>query len=326
MAQTENEAPRAAALQERLTRLSEASLSINDSLDPDAILQRALDSARSLTGARFGVLTTLDESGQPRDFLASGLTPEEAQGLMDMPGGMEFFAYLRTLPGPLRVADFAEHVRALGLPDFRPPTPMSSFLTVPIRHRGDEVGSIHIANAEPGKEFSREDEETLVMFASQAAMVIANARRYREEHRSRTSLEALVETSPVGVAVFDARTGVPASLNKEMMRIVDALREPNQTPAELLETMTCRRADGREHSLKEWPLSEALAVGETVRAEEILLSVPDGRRLPARTRGRRRLSARPGAAAPRRPRGGPAGRRCGMMRGCAASGAAHRER
>ena len=265
-----------AKLRERLTRLSEASLRINDSLDPDAVLQRVLDSARSLIGAPYGLMTTLDESGGVRDFLASGLTPEEAQRLWAMPGGMDVFEYLRTVPGPLRIADFAAHVRSLGLPDFLPPTPMSSYLRIPIRHRGDEVGSIHIANAEPGREFSREDEETLVMFASQAAMVIANARRHRDEQRARAYAETLVETSPVGVVVFNARTGEPVSFNQEGVRIVNSLIGPDQTPEQLLETMTCRRADGREVPLMEWPLAEALSGGETVRAEEIVLSVPSG--------------------------------------------------
>ena len=264
-------------LQERLTRLSEASLSINDSLDPDDVLQKALDSARSLTGAQYGVMTTLDESGSPEDFLASGLTPEEAQRLWAMPGGMDFFEYLRTVQGPLRVADFAAHTRSAGLPHFQAPVPMSAFIMVPMRHRGDEVGSIYIAHGEPGREFSREDEETLVLFASQAAMVITNARRYREERRSRTSLEALVDTSPVGVAVFDVPTGALASMNREMARIVDGLGSPGQPRERLLELVACRRADGREFSLAEWPLAEVLAEGETVRAEEIVLSVPDGR-------------------------------------------------
>ncbi len=277
MTQLDDRDRRIAALRERLTRLSEASLSINDSLDPDAVLQRTLDSARRITGARYGVMTTLDESGALNDFLASGMTPEEAQTLWAMPGGTDFFEYLRTIPGPFRVADFAGHARSMGLPEFLPPAPMSAFLSVPIRHRGDEVGSIHVAKSVPGEEFSREDEETLVMFASQAAMVIANARRYRDERRARTSLETLVETSPVGVVVFDAGTGAPLSFNRESVRIVEDLRDADQPPERLLEEMTCRRADGREFSLKEWPLAEILSDGETVRAEEIVLSVPDGR-------------------------------------------------
>ena len=264
-------------MQERLTRLSEASLRINDSLEMDAVLQGVLDAARALTGARYGVMTTLGESGQIEDFLASGMAPEEAQQLWDMPGGWSFFEYLNAIPGPLRVADFAEHTRSIGLPEFLPPAPMTSFLTVPIRHRGDRVGNVHMAKGDQGQEFSREDEETLVMFASQAALVIANARRYRDEQRARTALATLVETSPVGVVVFDARTGAPLSFNREAVRIVDGLRETDQSPEDLLEVMTVRRADGREVSLKEWPLGQVLTAGETVRAEEILFSVPDGR-------------------------------------------------
>ena len=52
------------ALQERLSRLSEASRRINESLDLDAVLQGVLDSARSLTAARYGVMTLLDDGGR----------------------------------------------------------------------------------------------------------------------------------------------------------------------------------------------------------------------------------------------------------------------
>ena len=41
------------------------------------------------------------------------------------------------------------------------------------------------------------------MFANQAAMAVTNARRYGEEQRAKADLEALVNTSPVGVLVFD---------------------------------------------------------------------------------------------------------------------------
>ncbi len=75
------------ALEERLTRLSAASLRINESLDFDQVLQGALDSARSLTGARHGVMTLLDDGGRVQDFLASGLSAHESEQLWLMPGG-----------------------------------------------------------------------------------------------------------------------------------------------------------------------------------------------------------------------------------------------
>ena len=115
------------------------------------------------------------------------------------------------------------------------------------------------------------------MFASQAALVIANARRHREEQRVRTDLETLVNTAPVGVLVFDARTGNPVSVNREARRIVNDLCAPNGSAEQLLEVLTFRRADGREISLEEFPLAQALRTGETVLAEEIVLQAPDGR-------------------------------------------------
>ena len=266
-----------AALLERLTRLGEASLRVNDGLELDAVLQRVLDGARALTGANYGVLTTLDDAGRVEDFMASGLATEEAQQLWQMPGGEELFQYVNAIREPWRVADFAVHVSTMGLPEFVPPTPMGAFLTVPILYRSDKVGGIHVAHGNPGREFSQEDEDTLMMFAAQAALAIANARRYRDERRARTALETLVETSPVGVVVLDARSGTLVSFNREAARIADGLLEAGQSPEQLLETLNCRRGDGREFPLLEWPLAEILSAGETVRAEEIVLSVPNGR-------------------------------------------------
>ena len=95
--------------------------------------------------------------------------------------------------------------------------------------------------------------------------------------KAKADLEALIDTTPVGVVVFDAGTGAMVSVNREMLSIVDALRYPDRPPEQLLEVVTVRRADGREISLEELPLAQALSVGETVRAEEIVLRVPDGR-------------------------------------------------
>ena len=269
-------------LEERLARLGEAGLRINEDLDFNTVLQGVLDSARSLTGARYGVIALHDADGTAGDFLASGMTPEETGRLWNIPGWPEHFGYLSRIPGPLRVPDLLEHIRALGLPELIPPVEVSarvSFLAFPVLHRGERVGSIFLAEKEGGLEFTHEDEETLALFASQAAMAIANARRHREEQRARNDLETLVDTSPVGVAVFDAATGLPRSFNREARRIVDSLRDPGQSVQDLLEVVTFRRADGRVVSLMEFPLAEALQSGETLRAEEVVISVPDGRSL-----------------------------------------------
>ena len=266
-------------LRERLSRLSEATLRINESLDFDQVLQGALDSARSLTGARYGVMTLLDDTGQVQDFLSSGLSPEESERLWLMPEGLLIFQALTGISQPVRLPDLAQYVRGLGFTEFNIPLPVEvfRFMAAPVFHRGDRVGHVFVGDRVDGKEFSQEDQETLVMFASQAALVIANARTHREERRARADLETLVNTSPVGVVVFDARTGEMASVNREALRLVAGLREEGQTPEDLLEAVTCVRGDGREVSLRELPMAEVLQAGETVRAEEIKLQVPDGR-------------------------------------------------
>ena len=103
----QTEAPR-----NRLSKLSEASLRINESLDLDTVLQKILDSARSLTDAWCGVIVTLDDKGQVEDFLSSGLTDEDTQQLFAMPEGPKILEYLITIPGPLRVSDFASYILA----------------------------------------------------------------------------------------------------------------------------------------------------------------------------------------------------------------------
>ena len=114
------------ALRQRLSRLSEASLRINESLDFGTVLQGVLDSARSLTGARYGVITLLDDGGRIQDFLYSGLTPDETRQFAEFPNGMLFFERLSSIGEPLRLRDFHGYARALGLPEFRPPMAVSS--------------------------------------------------------------------------------------------------------------------------------------------------------------------------------------------------------
>ncbi len=255
--------------------LSAAVLRTNASLDLAAVLQEAVDAACALTSARYGIVTTIDETGVARDFVSSGFTEEEHRQFLDWPDGPKLFAHLRDLPGPVRLTDLPALVSSLG---FSPDLMRSkTFQGTPMRHRGETVGHFFLAEKEGAPAFTDEDEEVLVLFAGQAAAAIANARAHRAEQRARADLEALVETSPVGVVVFDARTGRPVSFNREARRIAGSLRSEGSPVEDLLQVLTFRRADGREVSLSEFPIAQQLGLGETVRAEEIALSVPDGR-------------------------------------------------
>lgn len=264
-------------LRHRLSKLSEASLRINESLEFETVLQGVLDSTRSLTGSRYGVIVVFDSSGQIKDYLSSGMTADESRQLWEM----DAIEGIRTSSEPpVRLRDFYSYVRSLGLPHFSLPmsvSPVVPFMATPVLHRDETVANIYLADKEDGREFTQEDEETMVMFASQAALVIANARMYRDEQRAKENLVGLANTAPVGVIVFETKTGVPMWVNQEARRITETLHEPGRKSEELLDDLTARWADGREVSLAEFPLAQALQSNEPVRAEEIVLQTADGR-------------------------------------------------
>ena len=142
---------------------------------------------------------------------------------------------------------------------------------------GVDVGNFFLSDKDGGQEFTSEDEELLLLFASQAANAVVNARRHQAEQRARADIEALVNTSPVGVVVFDAPTGRPKSVNEEARRILDGLRTPGHAIEELEDQLIVKRADGQEYALSKLPLPEVLRSAAPVRAEEVVVRVPDGR-------------------------------------------------
>ena len=279
--QSEAAAPdEARALRERLTALSAAFLRISASLDVDAVLREVVEAARGLTGARIGIATTIDEAGGLfGESHVAGTTPAEALELAAWPERTRLFAHLLELPGPLRTADLGGYVRALGIAPV--PALSRTFQATPMRHRGADIGHFFLAEKADGEAFTDADEELLVLFAAQAAAAVANARTHRSERRARADLEALVETSPVGVVVFDAKNVRPVSINRAARRLVEGLRTPGRPVEELLGVVACRFPDGRVIGLTGISVPEALGGAKTMRAEEVELSVPDGRSVAA---------------------------------------------
>ncbi len=261
-------------LRARLSRLTEAILRISEDLDLDTVLQEVADGARLLTGARYTALTTHNELGQPQDVLISGLTDEENARMLGYRFGPALFTHLSALREPLRERDFVTYTEVAGFPDF--PVGIGRFLSTQIRIRDRHVGNIYIGDEETGGEFTLEDEQTLKMFATQAALAITNARRYGEEQRTKADLEALLNTSPVGVLVFDALTRKVLKTNHEACRIIGSRSVEEEHVARAFEAVEFRRLDGTSVQPDEVPFERAARSGETVRAEELVIGVPSG--------------------------------------------------
>ena len=89
------------ALQERISRLTAAILRVSASLNVNTVLQEIVDSARALTGARYGFIMTMDDRGRLQDLVSSGLSKEELQRVLTWPEG---HAGLRTPAQSLQAA------------------------------------------------------------------------------------------------------------------------------------------------------------------------------------------------------------------------------
>ena len=261
---------------QRLVSLINAIQRINGTLHSDTVMDEVVNSARSLTGARYGVLLAYDGAGGVRDIFTAGRIPEDHLIVEEPPEGWGLLSYLNEIDEPLRLADITSHPRSTGFPENLPP--MLTFLGMPMRHGDEHVGTIFLTEKEEGQEFTEEDEETLVMLVSLGTTGIRNARTHENEIRAKADLQSLLDLSPVAVSVFDAKTGKLTSCNSEFRRMAGDLLD---TPwEEELPLWTFYRADGREIPLSELPLSRVFQFGETVRGEDIVVKFPGGRLCP----------------------------------------------
>ncbi len=262
-----------------LATLGQAFARINASLDFETVLREVIEAACALTSAHHGCVATVDDKGAHEGLVTSGLGEAQRRQLMEWPGKPQLFAQLRDRPTVFRTPDRAGLAGMFGVAG--DVLPARVCMGASMHHLGAHVGNLLLGEKRGGGGFTKADEEVLLLFAAQAAAVIVNARAYRAEQRARTDLEALVEMAPIGVVVFDARTGRPLSFNREATRMMEILGSPERAGEHLLAEMTCRFSDGREMALDRSSLAGALRRAEKLHAEEVMVSTADRRRIRA---------------------------------------------
>ncbi len=175
---------------EALGRLLQVGSEVVSELDHEAVLQRVLEAARELTGARYAALGVLDAQRRELErFLTSGIDEPTQRTIGDLPRGRGILGVLITAPRPLRLDDVGSHPASYGFPIDHPP--MRSFLGVPVLVRGEAWGNLYLTEKEGGP-FDEADEEAIVILARWAATAIHNARMYRNERAQRAELERAV--------------------------------------------------------------------------------------------------------------------------------------
>jgi signal transduction histidine kinase len=160
---------------DRLSRLVDAIQPIGSDASLPATLRRIIEAAVPLVGARYGALGVLDESGLGlAEFINVGFEPEQIAQIGHYPEGLGILGVLIVEPTPLRLADLHTHPDGYGFPAGHPP--MTSFLGVPIRVRGQVFGNLYLTDKQGAAEFSEEDEALAIALASAAGIAIENAR------------------------------------------------------------------------------------------------------------------------------------------------------
>jgi signal transduction histidine kinase len=176
----------------RLRALLDATVALTSELSLDALLQKLVETAAALTGARYAALGVIDETGSALErFVTTGIDPESHAAIGDLPSGRGILGVLIREAQPLRLHDLGEDPRSVGFPPNHPP--MRGFLGVPILLRGVAYGNLYLTEKGSGEDFSDEDQELVTLLAAQAAVAIENARLYESATRWSRQLESLHE-------------------------------------------------------------------------------------------------------------------------------------
>jgi signal transduction histidine kinase len=187
---------------DRFRALVEAGVSISSELSLDALLQALVEKAAELTGARYAALGVIDRAGTELErFVTTGIDVGTYTAIGDLPRGRGILGALIREAKPLRLHDLAQDPRSTGFPQNHPA--MRSFLGVPIMLRGVPYGNFYLTEKEGGEDFTEDDEETVSLLASQAAVAIENARLYEASTGWSKQLESLNEVGNALVTETD---------------------------------------------------------------------------------------------------------------------------
>jgi signal transduction histidine kinase len=177
---------------DRLRTLLDTGIAISSELSLNAVLERIVEAAARLTGARYAALGVIDPSGTGLErFVYTGVEKREADAIGELPRGRGILGVLIEDARPLRLHDLRDDPRAVGFPPNHPE--MRTFLGVPILLREVAYGNLYLTEKEGAEDFSQSDEELVTLLASQAAVAIENARLYESATTWSRQLESLNE-------------------------------------------------------------------------------------------------------------------------------------
>ena len=198
----------AESLSPALRAVSDAVLAVASQHSVDEVLQRLVDAARELVGARYAALGIPDGNGGFRRFLVAGMSDELVAAMGPLPATHGMLGAMLEPRGAYRTDDIHDDPRFRGWWPREHPD-MRSFLGVPIRARDEVIGAFYLTEKEGETGFDELDQELIELLAAHAAIAITNARLYE---RSR-ELSILSERNRLALELHDVVSQTLFSLN-----------------------------------------------------------------------------------------------------------------
>jgi signal transduction histidine kinase len=180
--------------------VSEALLGTAGDLRSDAVLERLVEAARGLAGARYAALGVPDDAGDGFSrWISAGLTDDEIDAIGPLPRTHGVLGAALLDPDPFRSEDVSSDERFVGWWPAAHPD-LDAFLAVPIVFRDDVVAAFYLANKDGG--FTADDERLVRDLAAHAAVLIEHARLYEDSRE----LSVLEERNRIARELHDALT------------------------------------------------------------------------------------------------------------------------
>ena len=245
------------ALRGPLEAIDRASAAVNAALvklpGPDIgdLLQVIVNQARELTHAEYAAVAIGGGQGRPLEqWVFIGMSSEQAAAVGRTPRGIGLLGEVAHAGGSVRLRDLREHASFSGFPSSHPP--MTSFLGVPIRYRGQNRGILYLANKKGADEFSEDDQTVIQMLADRVGITLEIVRLRQVEAREHTRLEFLAKAGPLLAESIDyektlsaiARLVVPVAADLSVIDLLEggAVRRvvayhPERSKQELLERL-----------------------------------------------------------------------------------------
>lgn len=262
-------------LLDHLDALDEAILAIASELDLEAVLQRIVDLARALVGARYCALGIVGPDGYLTAFITSGISATEREAIGAPPRGHGILGVLVREQRSLRLADMHADPRSVGFPPHHPP--MVSFLGVPIRVSDDAIGNLYLTEKEGADAFTDDDQRLAERLARHAAIAIINARRFSETEVQRQQLHTILDYMPEGVTIREAPGGRLLMANRIALNLLGVGTLPKGGLGEPAEGFRPARPTGEPYDMRDTPTARALLRGEGSLDEEIVVRDARGR-------------------------------------------------